>query len=146
MDKSLSYDLDMFKKEFDECKSVNDCTFTKKLLVSLKYYSMLDIMNNIPNRDIFCNFIDQVYDGLFNHYTHLVNKHGNDLNEIDASSIIKCDDVKNCNFTTRHHENNEQDNKGLEPKLTFYKSTMDSLHFYLFHLYHCGMRIIADDN
>eukprot|EP01084_Bolivina_argentea_P298068 513586_1 len=143
----LAFDIGIFKNESDSCKSVKDCTFIKKLLASLKYYSLLDINNNIDNGDVFCNFIDQVYNQVLNHYIHLVNNHGNDLNEIDTS-IIKCDNIKNCKFTMRHHDNDKTDKeeKGLEPKLTFYKNTMDSLHFFLFHLYHTGMRTIKTND
>eukprot|EP01084_Bolivina_argentea_P219497 372261_1 len=101
--KISKFDLSEIKKEFDECKSVKDCTCIKKILVALQYYSMLDMVNDIQDRDAFTNFIEQDYHRIFDDYNHLVIKHGNEVNEIDIS-LIKCDDMKNCMFTQRHQQ------------------------------------------
>eukprot|EP01084_Bolivina_argentea_P159651 278035_1 len=53
--------------------------------------------------------------------------------------------MKNCQFTSRHQKQNGDDNK-LEPELNFYKQVMDSFHFFVSHLYHCGLRTISNDD
>eukprot|EP01084_Bolivina_argentea_P094031 169055_1 len=142
--KTSKVDLPVIKTEFIECKSVKDCICIKNLSVTLKYYSILDIVNDTHDRDVFSNFINEVYHRLLDDYIHLVNKHGHDLNEIDLSSI-ECNDMKSCQFTSRHQKQKADDNK-LEPELNFYKQVMDSFHFFVSHLYHCGLRTISNND
>ena len=150
------FDLTVFKEENDdECDKSNhrNCMAIKRLLAALKYYDALNITNNKKNCNIFDDFINNVYDyQLLDDFTHLTNEHGEELQEISSSIIdnemfSKCN-FKTCQFTSRHQRLGNHENNGntLDAKLTFYKETMDSLHFYLFHCFDAGLRTIKHDD
>eukprot|EP01084_Bolivina_argentea_P283193 484958_1 len=137
-------DFSVIKQELYECDNVKNCTAINKLLVSLKYFELLDVMNKQKDRDLFCNFIQQGYPRIFDDYSHLAIKHSNEVNEIDIS-VVKCDDIEQCVFTQRHQNVAASDDK-LDPKIKFYKHVMDSLHFFVCHLYHSGLRTANNDD
>ena len=143
-------DLLIFKDESNKKCAGSDfrnCVSIKRLLASLNYYTVLDIVKNEQHRNIFSNFFDTIYNvELLNDYNHLINNHGQQLEQMNAS-LVKCD-IKTCNFTTRHQDRedkhrfdrNNHNKNVLDPKLDFFKQTMDSLHFYLFHCFDAGLR------
>ena len=147
------FDLSIFKEERNECTSNHSkCQSIRRLLCSLKYYASLNIMESGADRDIFTHFINDVYgDALIPDYIHLINKHGMELQEINSSIISskmfpECD-IKKCQFTARHQEIDDYDSSNpliSDPKLNFFKQTMDGLHFYLMHCYHAGLRTIKN--
>ena len=54
----------------------------------MKYYSILNIVNNKKHQDIFNDFINDIYGHqLLDDYTHLLNEHGQELQEIHESII-----------------------------------------------------------
>eukprot|EP01084_Bolivina_argentea_P097662 175561_1 len=50
-----------------------------------------------------------------------------------------CCDILECLFSTRHHSDDKKE-KVDDELVQFYAQSMDSLHFYLLHLYQCGLR------
>ena len=61
--------------------------------------------------------------------------------------------IESCTFTARHHQTNhhhQQQQQDETPggeekiaedtKLNFYKQALDTLHFYIFHIFECGLR------
>jgi len=150
----IEFDLSIFKDETDECTDFVKCTVIRRLFASLKYYAMLDITNNVKQQDVFADFINKVYSQqLLSDYTHLITEHSQDLEGIHASIINnkmfgECN-IKRCLFTSRHQSERDIDGKKkhtLDPVLSFYKETMDSLHFYLFHCFDAGLRTKKPDN
>ncbi len=157
-------DLTVFKNidEDDECEQdsndniIQNCSSLNRLCSGLKYYSLLDIINNIDHINVFNNFIHDVYGTtLLDDFTHLVQKHGNHTQKINDelinTNIFKQCDINKCSFSTRHHtmeSNTSNNNDAFDPVLKFYKGVMDSIHFYMFHLYDCGLRVskIEDAN
>eukprot|EP01084_Bolivina_argentea_P111366 198727_1 len=147
-------DLNVFKIEDDdddddECtqdiddngNSIENCLSISRLVAGLKYYSLLDTLNNTQNVNIFNHFIQDIYKTkkVLDDFTHLVQKHGNDIKKIHQSLIksntFKPCDVNKCSFSARHHRmdknsNNNNNNDILDPVLKFYKDTFDSVHFY----------------
>ncbi len=157
------FDLNIFKQENidnndnDKCESIDNCISIQKLSVALKYYELMDIINNISHRDAFTNFIIEIYHKFLDDFTHLVNHHSNHLNDIyihliNTNKFNECK-MANCVYTARHyHHRRDVDKDGnvdknvLDPEVSFFAETMDSLHFYLFHLFECGLRsIITED-
>ena len=132
----------------NQCKFGIKCIAIQRIICLLKYYSLLNIVNNAFDRDIFNNFINDIYGEAFiNDYIRLINNHKHDLHEINKylmdNKIFKQCDIKNCLFTQRHFVDNKQEIKNeLNPFLNFYKQIIDSLHFYLYHLFECGLRSI----
>ena len=151
----ITINLSIFKEKNDRCRDFVQCSPINRLLNALKYYAMLDISNNQQQQEIFADFINNIYSQqLLSDYTHLVTKHGQYLEKIHSSIInnkmfTKCN-IKRCDFTTRHQSErrNNDGNKdhALDPILSFYKETMDSLHFYLFHCFDAGVRTKKPDN
>eukprot|EP01084_Bolivina_argentea_P098392 176834_1 len=127
------------------CESVQQCNVIPRLITTLQYYSSLDIMKNMEQANNFIEFVDEAHLTLLDDYTHLVNCHGNDLIEI-SKYISPCKDIKTCQFTSRHQQVIGTKKAGKEPKLSFYKNVMDSMHFYICHLYDTGLRSLDIDN
>merc|ERR1712154_634669 len=102
------------------------------LLAALKYYDALNIMNNQNHRDIFNDFINNIYrHQLLDDYAHLINHHGQELQEINSSIInnkifSECN-IKTCHFTARHQRSGNHQNNGntLDSKLNFLLLIMD---------------------
>eukprot|EP01084_Bolivina_argentea_P010880 20301_1 len=123
----------------------------QRLSSALKYYSFLDIIHNENDRNLFNNLI-QRYNKLIDDFTILIKYNKQKLYDIQQTLIKNGDfiicDVKKCDFTARHanQSETEQTNSPLDPILEFYKTTMDSLHFYLFHIFDCGLRTIIADH
>merc|ERR1712154_429956 len=83
---TTEFDLSIFKHENNECTNLVKCTSISRLIASLKYHSMLDIVNNTKHQEIFAHFINNIYSQqLLSDYTHLVTKHGQDLEDIHSS-------------------------------------------------------------
>eukprot|EP01084_Bolivina_argentea_P232020 391143_1 len=143
---TLPDDLSTFQKEIiNECKSVETCQIIKRLAVALKYYSSLDVVNNSEQQDTFIDFITMNYTKVLDDYVHLVNHHGNDLSEINdqlaGDGLFSDCNISNCSFTARHYQTNNNYKNASDSALHFYKQTMDSLHFYLLHLFDTGIII-----
>jgi len=150
--------FDIFKTEYDDfCHSkksentdnpMEDCICLKRLFIALKYYSLLNIIDNEIHREVFINFVKEVYNNnLINDYIHLITDHQHQIELIYKTFPQKCD-IKQCQFTSRHHKTSSSDNnsKLSDPLLNFYKETMDSLHFYCYHLFDVGLRILSQDS
>eukprot|EP01084_Bolivina_argentea_P253540 425928_1 len=121
----------------------------KRLSKALQYYSCLDIMNNNKHRNSFSHFVLQKYSQLIDDFAILTKLSKEELYKIQES-LIKDGDFKGCDISkcefARRHGNNNNDKNVLDPTLNFYKITMDSLHFYIFHLFDCGFRIIETND
>ena len=132
--------LKIFKRDYYQCSSPTDCHAIKRLCTALTYYSKLDIQKE-NDQNILINFMQQIYDQYLNDYIHLVNIHCHQIEEIHKSLTNNVCDIKKCVFTSRH--NKSKSNQINDPTLNLYKITMDSLHFYLYHLFDVGFRIEA---
>eukprot|EP01084_Bolivina_argentea_P010879 20299_1 len=137
-------DSSIFEENGDDIDSV-----IKRLSITLQYYSHLDIINNNKDRDSFSVFIQERYNKLVDDFSILIKQDKKRLYDIQQSLINEggfdvCDIMK-CDFAGRHgNENYDNNNENmLDPILYFYKITMDSLHFYIFHLFDSGLRTIV---
>ena len=137
---------------------IDGCDALKRLRHALKYYSKFDIINNPNDKNIFANFIIDTYKNFLNDYIHLVDNHSKQIQQINEQlekdgNFNNCN-IKTCKFTSRHYrtnnlqnDNNNDNNRDEDDDLlNFYTDTIDSLHFYLLHLFDCGLRVKRDDN
>ena len=142
----------------DICSSEYGCDALIRLLSALRYYHKFDLIENKNDRENFSDFIFDIYTNLINDYIHLVDHHSHQMQEIyeelheEDEEAFECD-FKTCKYTTRHHNRGriyigDDDEKQIENNklLNFYVTTLDSLHFYLFHLYDSGMRVKSQQN
>ena len=129
-----STDLSVYTEQEEKCQSqtddLKDCLSFKRLFVCLRYYSLLNIQTKKEHANIFEHFIDTVYkmEHLLNDYHHIIKKHSNRLKRasnylIEEKSFEACDDVKQCQYSSRHHK--EDNNKELGALLSLYCSTLD---------------------
>eukprot|EP01084_Bolivina_argentea_P316410 548450_1 len=125
------------------------CIALNRLISGLSYYSRLDIINNDNDRNSFSVFMMEKYIRFIDDYTHLVHDHGHEIEHIYKAMIgnekfTPCN-IKACSFTSRHYQiSNDKTNINRSDKLDsileFFKTEMDSLHFYLYHLFDIGFR------
>ena len=166
---TVTTDLTIFKtynnQSIEQCSNDNDsdiiegCDALKRLITALKYYSKFDLIKNQNDQNIFSDFIFNIYGNLINDYIHLIDHHSNQIQQISEllekdGNLFKCD-FKTCKYTTRHYKrdhiqnDNDHDDKKQNQNdklLNFYVTTIDSLHFYLLHLFDSGMRIKRPKN
>ena len=156
--KQQDIDLTIFKSQKSdiECDENNEnptqsCSAIKRLIIGLKYYSLLNVITNEDHKQIFISFIKSVYTKFLDDYNHLIGRHDKQLEKINKSLIQDASfgdcKISKCQFATRHHkerQNNNDDNNNFDGQFEFYKTTMDSLHFYLLHLFHVGLRAIKN--
>eukprot|EP01084_Bolivina_argentea_P032947 60973_1 len=128
-DEPSKIDLDVFKDETDINKCIknnsnNDpieaCKPIRRLISSLKYYEMLDIINNKDHQNIFTAFIKDIYKMFLDDYNHLVYEH-KDLEDINKAISEKkefssCNILK-CTFSGRHNSDDD-DKKQIEDGVT----------------------------
>eukprot|EP01083_Nonionella_stella_P151111 482433_1 len=152
-DLSIFYTIKGYHTNDDECKSSDSkpCVAMNRLIVTLKYYSMLDINNNEDDAEIFRHFIHEIYYDLIDDYIHFKYHHDDQLQSIyeelmHDKTFKQCDNFQTCSFTTRHHRTAKQQTQITDPDLNFYKELMDGLHFHLFHCFDAGLRSIKSDH
>ena len=145
MDLSIFENITISCSDSDNCK---DCPFIQRLLNCLKYYTQLNLTENIDNQTIFCDFVNEIYKyQIYEDYFHLTKFHSSHLNSV-RELAIKSYQFENCNLTTCNYSNrhfrvntktisfNMKESKYIQ----IHMETMDSLHFYLFHLEQAGLR------
>ena len=146
-------DLNIFrnKVDLDQCQSNNikqfeECDSLNRLFCALKYYTTLDVAENQNDQNIFMQFMKEIYHVFIDDYTHLVTCHDHGIESIhkyltqNESLFDECD-IKKCLFTSRHYEIDQTESNSKDLTSNFYKRNMDSLHFYLLHLFDTGLRI-----
>eukprot|EP01084_Bolivina_argentea_P245450 410953_1 len=152
------FDLNIFRADDLndlECtcngKDYTQCQSMERLLAGLKYYSMLKITSNENDKELWNQFINEIYYNLIDDYIHFNNNHSHEIENINTQitnkkSVFDPCDISQCAFTSRHHNQISQTDKNiLTPTEHFWKRTMDSLHFYLFHCFHVGIRLKKEE-
>ena len=123
------------------------CIPLQRLIKCLEYYQSLNVIKNKENHKIFEKFICEIYTEYLNDFNHLMTIHNNQIYEINQillklNTFNKCDD-KSCSFTSSHYTALQIEDKSEisgDYKYEFFKQSIDSLHFYLFHLFSFGLR------
>ena len=143
-----------------ECKKIqpfiSNCSHLTRLIESLKYVEKLDVVQNKKDEMEFVRFCLETNKEILNDTIHLINEHGQDLEEIHQSLINDEDfpvcDLAKCSLTSRHYnraqfnKKNEKNVNNDECLVHFFIEIMDKLHFYLNHLFDLGLRSIKHDD
>lgn len=93
----------------------------------------------------FHNFMQESYKfQVIDDFHHLQKYHDNELEAIYQTAKIKrqlidCN-IDTCSYSNRHYRVKSDNNKSSDNNWNFYKNTMDSLHFYIYHLHHVALR------
>ena len=140
---TISYSDSQCKKDGNP---TNECDYVKRLTQCLKMYAHLDIVNDSKHQSQFTEHMNDGYKQFLDDYIHLISNHSHQLEQIN-SSLDPCDITK-CDVTSRRHVQStdhlmemKDDEDNL---LKFYSRTIDSLHFYLHHLFDVGLRVRAN--
>eukprot|EP01084_Bolivina_argentea_P022410 41652_1 len=125
----------IFNIDGNECNGYNDCSFIKRIMTALAYY------HNVSSNEsqTFIYFCDKYYSKRYlQDYIHLMIVHKNDINK-NAMVITNktCAMVSGCLSTTRHY----RDRSVNDGTSNLYIDIFDSVHFYLYHMEECGLRI-----
>ena len=133
--------------------SYQDCQAITRLSVAMKYYQDLEIVNDKQHVKLLEKFINNVYKNMLNDYIHLVNTHNHQIEDIYNEWVndkgFNKRQLRDCIFTSRHHEvdRHSSDNRlqsQQEPTLTLYQQILDSAHFYIFHIFDSGLRVMRN--
>ena len=159
MDVKENIHLSVFKLQLpssalSSCSNdISVCARIERLLSSLKYYDQLNASNHENGKQLFCDFMDTIYESkIFDDFYHLTKCHQKDLIDIKDLAIsqykmTKCE-LSNCNHSDRHfrvrtdhiYNNDKKNNIDDDKYWKLHQETMDTLHFYVFHLYQGGLR------
>ena len=150
---SQQTDISIFKSTIDlpnKCHNHQSCPAILRLAEILKYYDTLDIVNDEQDKNIFIEFLTNIYKTLIDDYIHLHQNHGHQIEDIynyfiDHHKFDICK-MQNCVFTSRHHaENHQHSNSDHENTeiIDLYKQTIDNVHFYIFHIFDAGLRSLS---
>ena len=127
---------------------VDGCDALKRLISVVTYCSKFDLINNENDQHIFSNFISNLYKDFLNDYIHLIDKHCNQLQKINdrlKRNKMNICNLETCIYSQRHNNDENYNNNKVDQDdnslISFYIATIDSLHFYLFHLFECGLRV-----
>ena len=122
----------------------------KRLIESLNFFADLKLKAIQDPTAIFTEFCDRHYGEheMLRDYVHFMDHHSSPeaVREIAARLKVQCDGVGQCGGTLRHFRDRGGGGQEVEEKVNtnFYVDTMDSLHFYLFHLEEMGLRVPAE--
>ena len=150
-------DLTIFDSQItpsNECNDHKKCPSLLRLCATLEYYAKLDIQHKPQNNDIFYQFIKEIHTNILDDYTHFIKTHGHQIEDIHNDWIINNNfqicQMSKCQYSSRHHNHyyqskppkhgKKEDNNAL---LKFYEETMDSLHYYVFHIFESGLRTLT---
>ena len=125
---------------------IGQCSAVKRVLSALEMYSQMDIYS-MEQQGEFIKYMNDEYQGFLDDYIHLMSAHSRHLEMINSS--LKPCDISQCSHTARRHFKDDiLDGKGQDGSedvsFRFYSSIMDSLHFYLYHLFDVGLRVRSD--
>eukprot|EP01084_Bolivina_argentea_P211499 359779_1 len=154
--KTSTFDINIFAEYSNNCNGTN-CDHLNRLMVCLKYYSLIDLANDKQERDKFAEFCNNVYSNLLEDYIHLMSFHSSNSQlekmqtDLTAMHNLQICNIGSCKMTHRYlrerHDNSTTVNDDeYDANVKFYSQTLDTLHFYLFHLYDAGLRIKSNDN
>ena len=123
-----------------------NCTKMKRLIVTLKYFDGLNVVENKNDENIFESFVNDVYrTQLVSDYFHFVTIHKNSWKQIVdgfySKNNRKCA-LKNCITSSRYYNKSK-----IYGKLGLVIDLLDTIHFNVFHMIDSGLRsnIIIDE-
>ena len=147
-------DTNIFSSSCNYCglnakRKNKSCDHLRRVIPALRYYSGLDLENNINDRDTLLRFFDE-YSLLLNDYIHVMQSHNSqqDLQEISETGLQSCG--RNCKILKQRYRRRYEDhritgNMEDDARISVYVDLLDSLHFHLFHMHDTGYRMSRSD-
>eukprot|EP01084_Bolivina_argentea_P096943 174257_1 len=132
-------DKNIFNDNDKKCNGYNDCYCIKRLIAALSYYQKL--YSQQPQT--FIDFCDKYYSKQYlEDYVHCISVHKNDINNEDKDTKT-CTMVTTCASTSRHYRDRavKDENNNNNATSHIYVDIFDALHFYVYHMVECGLRV-----
>ena len=142
-----------------DCKSSKCDQIMNRMISALIFYSTINPLNNTKHESKFIQFCNETYSELLDDYIHVMDKHQNDIDQIndrmktDLDLMRECHtEYKNCALLLRHYRNREKENVDLSPSssysysLSFYIDLLDTIHCFWYHSFHLGLRARTNSN
>ena len=131
--------------------AISECKYIQRLIVALKHHQSFKMDGNIHEHKVFTNFMNKAYKHpiLIQDFYHLMKNHDDEIYDIkkyieNGNNDFICD-IKTCSASDRHYRLNNNDQRmNIDPHLSAYCDTIDSLHVYLLHSHQIGMRIVDE--
>eukprot|EP01084_Bolivina_argentea_P228687 386184_1 len=136
-EKVEAIDTNVFNINLNKCNGYNDCSCIKRIMTALAYYHKAS--SNDTQK--FIDFCDKYYSKQYlQDYIHLRIMHKNDINKVEMESNI-CTMVGSCLSTRRHYRDRSVKDDNNIDAFHLYIDIFDSLHFHIYHMEECGLRI-----
>eukprot|EP01084_Bolivina_argentea_P001365 2517_1 len=137
-EQKLDINTNVFQNIDRKCNGYNDCCYIKRIMTALSYYNRV----SSEQPQIFIDFCDKYYAKKYlEDYIHFICIHKNDINKGKIKNT-KCSSVTGCLSTTRHYRDRANDvKKDNVDTPRMYLDVFDSLHFYIYHMEECGLRV-----
>ncbi len=137
-------DTNIFDANDIKCNGYNDCSCIKRIMTALSYYHKVSSSQE-PQK--FIEFCDKNYSKQYlDDYIHVRTVHQNDINKHEMENTT-CTMVSSCVSTTRHYRDRSgKDNNNDDEAAHFCIDVFDSLHFFIYHMEECGLRVLVNDD
>eukprot|EP01084_Bolivina_argentea_P102153 183054_1 len=119
---------------------IKQCKAVKQIMNALKYYQTWT--SKPPNYNTLYEYCTDKFSSLLDDYNHIIevhHDHTETIYDIIMDTLGVCN-FNNCAFVERHHRNRNDEANQLETSASFWTNTLDSIHFYFFHLYDFNYR------
>eukprot|EP01084_Bolivina_argentea_P112243 200206_1 len=121
-------------KNNNKCNGYNVCSCIKRIVTALSYYNKV----SSQQAQTFIDFCHKYYPKEYSpDYIHCICMHKNDITKLQIETNTACSSVNDCLSTTRHYRDRSKVTEA--PHLCI--DIFDSLHFYIYHMEECGLRI-----
>eukprot|EP01084_Bolivina_argentea_P264184 447415_1 len=129
-----SIDTSIFQIDEARCNGYNACSCIERIMTTLSYHKQI----SSQQPQTFIDFCDKYYSKQYlSDYIHLICVHKNDINKFEMENKT-CSSINACLSTTRHYRDRAVNDNAISH---LYLDIFDSLHFYIYHLKECGLRI-----
>lgn len=150
--------MEIFENSTDECFGkeaavesieIKKCSHLQRMLCALRYYRLLKLESNENSTDLFAGFCQDVYKKLLHDHAHIISTHGQHIEYIydklpSDENYEECS-YSECKLFDRYHRRTSANKEKADTIIRFYKSILDSMHNYLYHMFETGMRIRQSD-
>ena len=135
--------------------SISECDYLNRIFNALKYYSLLKTTSE--QQDSLRHFANDIYNhqAFIEDLQHLMKVHGDQIQDIiqhttDQNILDPCA-VDMCSHSDRHYRISNDESKpnitdNIDSSLNIYLDIMDEAHYFIFHLFHTGLRVAKPED
>eukprot|EP01084_Bolivina_argentea_P102242 183197_1 len=138
-EKRNKFDSIIFENNDEKCNGLNNCSYVTRIMTALSYYDQV----SPTNPEEFVDFCNKYYSSQYlQDYIHFICTHKNDTDKAQNTQNKQCMAVSGCLKTQRHYRDRTRTTlKNTNVSQSRYIDLFDSLHFYVYHMAECGLRV-----